>query len=428
LIALAREAQRLLPVEEKATRSVNAMNMGYAYLAQADLEAASLAFRQTLEEGLSGSNYYAAIYGPFNLVLSTLLVGNMEAALQLCEANIERFNQVLAGQNFPAMGALYTLKGSIFLEYDRLAEAERAITEGLDLIRWTTESAAHRIGYTALARLRAIQGDRPAMLEALKTLEEDWPEGALYAQALRHRLSMRHWADDPDVRKDARTWLAQSGIEFGELAVIGSVYPVHVARFESYLNAAHVLARLAKEKTGLYPVDDVQAYLKRQQHFAASHGFTSQVVEIDIARVLLFQVSGKKVEALVTLDGALRAAAPAGLLRTFLDECEPLQALLEELKPRLTDETVTVYANRLLERMRCWPAKPETGDKLEALLSVRELEVLQNLAKGLSYEEIGQQLYLSLNTVQSHVKHIYRKLLVNKRVQAIERARKMNLI
>jgi ATP/maltotriose-dependent transcriptional regulator MalT len=61
-------------------------------------------------------------------------------------------------------------------------------------------------------------------------------------------------------------------------------------------------------------------------------------------------------------------------------------------------------------------------------LSARELEVLQNLAKGLSYEEIGRQLFLSLNTVQSHVKNIYRKLLVNKRVQAIEKAREMNLI
>ena len=64
------------------------------------------------------------------------------------------------------------------------------------------------------------------MLEAVKTLEETWPEGALYVQALRHRLSMRHWPDDPDVQKDAHTWLAQSGIEFDELAVIDSVDPI----------------------------------------------------------------------------------------------------------------------------------------------------------------------------------------------------------
>jgi LuxR family maltose regulon positive regulatory protein len=60
--------------------------------------------------------------------------------------------------------------------------------------------------------------------------------------------------------------------------------------------------------------------------------------------------------------------------------------------------------------------------------SDRELEVLRLLAAGRTYEEIGRQLFLSLNTIQFHVKHIYGKLLVNKRVQAIEKAREMNLI
>ena len=46
----------------------------------------------------------------------------------------------------------------------------------------------------------------------------------------------------------------------------------------------------------------------------------------------------------------------------------------------------------------------------------------------MTYEEIGRQTFLSLNTVQFHVKNIYRKLLVNKRVQAIEKARDLKLI
>jgi len=62
------------------------------------------------------------------------------------------------------------------------------------------------------------------------------------------------------------------------------------------------------------------------------------------------------------------------------------------------------------------------------LLSERELEVLRDLAHGMTYEEIGRQLFLSLNTIQFHVKNIYSKLLVNKRVQAIEKAREMNLL
>jgi LuxR family maltose regulon positive regulatory protein len=94
----------------------------------------------------------------------------------------------------------------------------------------------------------------------------------------------------------------------------------------------------------------------------------------------------------------------------------------------LAEEDQIVFANRLLEGMTCGPAEPETGDKPEAVLSEREREILHYLARGLTYAEIGQQLFLSLNTVQFHVKNIYSKLLVNKRVQAIERAREMNLI
>jgi len=428
LIALSQEALRLLPVEEKAIRSAAALNIGYGYQALADLEAASLAFKQVLEDGLAGGNYYAGIYGPINLVVSALLVGHLREALQLCEANIERFNQILAGQYFPPIGALYIYKGSILLEYDCLAEAEQALTEGLDLVRWTGDSVAPKKGYTALARLRAIQGDRPAMLEAVKTLEETWPEGTLYARALRHRLSMRYWPEDPDVQKDASTWLAQSEIQFDELAVIDSVDPISRARFVSYLNAAHVLARLSKGKPGVFPVEGVHAYLKRQHDFAVSHGFVNWVVEIAIARTLLYQAAGKKDEALETLEGALSAAAHTGLLRIFLDECEPLQALLEEAKPRLTDEGLIVYANRLSDASSCGPAKPETVEGHQELLSERELEILRYLAKGLTYEEMGQQLFLSLNTVQFHVKNIYRKLLVNKRMQAIEKARELRLV
>jgi LuxR family maltose regulon positive regulatory protein len=428
VIALSQEAQRLLPEQEKGIRSVNSLNIGYAYMAEADLQAAELAYEQALDDGLAGGNLYAALYGPINLVMIALLAGRLKDALQLCETYIERFNKILAGLNFPPIGGLYVLKASILIEYNRLAEAEPVLMEGLDLIRWTGEYEAHHTGYIALARLRASQGDWPAMLEAVKSLEETWPEGVSCAETWRHRLSMRQWPDDPQVQMDAQTWLAGSGIDFKNLDVIHSVDPLSTTQVESCLGAAHVLAHLAQGKPGAYPLEDVQAYLTRQMEFAETHGFVRWVVEIAIARTLLYQVGGKKEKALESLNLALRTATPTGLMRIFADEYGPLQALLEELKSRLADETLIAYASRLLEAFCCEPVKPESGDRREALLSERELDVLRNLSTGLTYEEIGRQLFLSLNTVQFHVKNIYRKLLVNKRVQAIEKAREMNLI
>lgn len=56
-------------------------------------------------------------------------------------------------------------------------------------------------------------------------------------------------------------------------------------------------------------------------------------------------------------------------------------------------------------------------------LSERELTVLRYLSGGLSEREIAHELYLSFNTVHSHVKSVYRKLGVSSRAEALARAR-----
>jgi len=128
------------------------------------------------------------------------------------------------------------------------------------------------------------------------------------------------------------------------------------------------------------------------------------------------------------LQKALSASAPRGYFRIFLDEGDLMRPLLESVAPRLKDTDLSAFVKRLLEAMPAESIRAKTGPSQEEKLSDRELEVLRLLAAGQSYKEIGQGLFLSLNTVQFHVKSIYRKLSVNKRVQAIEKAREMNLI
>jgi two-component system, NarL family, response regulator LiaR len=61
-------------------------------------------------------------------------------------------------------------------------------------------------------------------------------------------------------------------------------------------------------------------------------------------------------------------------------------------------------------------------------LSPRELEVLRLMAEGLSNQEIAARLFVSLNTVKTHSANLFIKLDVRRRTQAVERARKLNLI
>jgi LuxR family maltose regulon positive regulatory protein len=70
----------------------------------------------------------------------------------------------------------------------------------------------------------------------------------------------------------------------------------------------------------------------------------------------------------------------------------------------------------------------EDNQVLVEPLSERELEVLELMSEGLSGPEISGKLFVSLNTIKSHIKNIYSKLGVNKRFDAIERAKELDLL
>jgi two-component system, NarL family, response regulator LiaR len=61
-------------------------------------------------------------------------------------------------------------------------------------------------------------------------------------------------------------------------------------------------------------------------------------------------------------------------------------------------------------------------------LSTRELEVLQLMAKGLSNQEIADQMFVSLNTIKTHSSNLFMKLDVKRRTQAVDKARNIGLI
>ena len=71
---------------------------------------------------------------------------------------------------------------------------------------------------------------------------------------------------------------------------------------------------------------------------------------------------------------------------------------------------------------------PATAKPLEDPLSPRELEVLQLIAEGLSNQEIGEKLFLSLNTVKGHNRRIFAKLQVQRRTEAMALARELGLL
>jgi len=89
-------------------------------------------------------------------------------------------------------------------------------------------------------------------------------------------------------------------------------------------------------------------------------------------------------------------------------------------KTIVVEKEVLVHATGEFERSA--QALEDTG------LSNRELEVLELMAKGLSNQEMAEQLFVSLNTIKTHNSKILSKMDVKRRTQAIEKAKRLRLI
>ena len=115
-----------------------------------------------------------------------------------------------------------------------------------------------------------------------------------------------------------------------------------------------------------------------------------------------------------TIFHALEAGATGYLLKSTPSEkvVEAISEVLEGGSPISSQ-----IARKVIEAF----AAKGKGNKYFQELSRREQEILEQLRKGFRYKEIADQLFLSIDTVRTHIRHIYEKLQVNSRVDALKK-------
>ena len=119
---------------------------------------------------------------------------------------------------------------------------------------------------------------------------------------------------------------------------------------------------------------------------------------------------------------AIRAGASGYLLKS-----EQAETLVQGIQQVLQGHyPVSPSLARYLFRMSGSPVLKETNTAIS--ISPREADLLCALAKGLSYAQCAQAMGISLNTVQSHIRNVYRKLNVSNQTQAINKARASGVI
>jgi LuxR family maltose regulon positive regulatory protein len=157
-----------------------------------------------------------------------------------------------------------------------------------------------------------------------------------------------------------------------------------------------------------------------------SAGENWYAIKLLILQALAYQIKDDMPSAMTTLDRALTLAEPEGFIRTFIDQGKPMKDLLLEAKKH---KGQNIYINRLLDAFNLPVNAKEThqADLIDPLSS-REIEVLRLIASGKSNNDIASEIFVAVSTVKSHVNHIFQKLDVKSRTQAIARSSELGII
>ena len=155
-------------------------------------------------------------------------------------------------------------------------------------------------------------------------------------------------------------------------------------------------------------------------------------LKVMVLQAVALQAHGEKDKAVQLLFDALAIASPGGFIRLFVEEGLPMAHLLSEAEAIevMPDSIGKVLAVCEAEEQKSEDTsyRPAPAQPLNEPLSQRELEVLHLMAQGLSNQEMCERLFLALDTVKGHNRKIFNKLRVQRRTEAVARARELGLL
>jgi LuxR family transcriptional regulator, maltose regulon positive regulatory protein len=242
---------------------------------------------------------------------------------------------------------------------------------------------------------------------------------------------------------DAAALLAEAGQSarqhnFVDRLPEGAAAQVLLLLHQGNLAAAAHLAQMHE-----LPLSQARVYLAQGDPSAAlamltswreqveARGWADERLKVMVLQAVALQAHGDQDQAVQLLCDALSLAAPGGFIRLFVDERRPMAHLLSQaaalgMMPDYLGKVLAVFAAE--EQQREDPASRPTAQPLFEPLSPREVEVLQLMAQGRSNQEISERLFLALSTVKGHNRNIFDKLQVQRRTEAVARARALGLL
>ncbi len=335
--------------------------------------------------------------------------------LHALDVFLSRWTDVLGNKTeYPLAGTFLAAYSKLLYEWDRLEEAERYANLALGrrdvrpYVRIFTQVA---IGASWIQQALARPDRASELLADLKS-QLDTPVYRLFMlkiEAEQACLALRQGAVE-----EALAWLQDCGLSHTDEVALDQV--------QEHMAYARVLAAGGRPEEALGLLDRLNALLRREDHLRDR-------IKVLILQGVILQRMSRTAEALAKLETALRPAEPEGYIRSFVDEGEEMELLLSayvKTRPkapvRVAPGDAWAYAKRLLQAMQSAP------EPMRSVLTEQETKILQLIADGLPNKEIALRLNITGETVKTHIKSVYRKLEVNNRVRALQRARELSIL
>jgi LuxR family transcriptional regulator, maltose regulon positive regulatory protein len=408
-LEMSRRVLAELTDDDAFIRGLATFNMSRAHMGLAEMEPAAALLERAFEDNLRAENFYLVLAG---LGQAAAVMAQMEGVSRAAEALAAAVTFAdehgLAG--LPAFSTILYQLGHVEYLADDLDAARARFAAAVELGRTAGFPEGHANGLVGLARV-AMARRRFDEAESLLT------EAGALARARNTVL-----LDTTVELEQARLAFTRSLGDGGPLApppepgadsggwttVLESMTVLamwHAVRSERWVEAGALAERLGVE--------------------SEPRGRGPALCSARVARALLPDHGGRWEE----LEQALRLAAARGYIRPLLDGGEPVRAVLQAGLSRPLSPSARTFARLLLDRFEAHdqgaPVVPTT-ERVEPLTE-REEEVLGHLFSGLSNKATARAMFVSVETVKTHLKHLYGKLGVTGRKDAVARARELGL-
>lgn len=355
----------------------------------------------------------------------------LEGAIELRQGNVHeahlRFKATLtqvidAGCRFTdASGVAASHLADALYELNDLQAVELLLEEYLPVIRDACIPDDVIVAYRLAARTHALRGRLSLAAEhlsAMLDLGDAWGIPRIAAAARQEKLRFALLGGDLASARHIMLLIEQDGAWKADADQF--LYSSDLD--DTFISAVRLAMRSGAAPSMISRIQDAVARAEAAHHLR-------RALRLQCLLAQAYEAALKRTQAIETLEQVLAIASTKGLVRVLADESWHLRPLLEVMSNRSGVDPVHLSA--VSDAMQPTLSKTTSAPSNSAaagLLSQRERQVLRLLTDGLSNKELSQKLFISENTVESHLRRINGKLGAKNRTQAVLRAHEWKLV